>query len=129
MGIAPPEMAKTETILMRLIKKFHEKFIEKMSISSTEKLRCVAWQLDEYINENKKFKDAEFLRTLLSTVEYAIQQQGGTQWTVERAKKDLRGRTRGVNQHADKEKSLPRRRVPVSRDLAERLASVITTKE
>ncbi len=77
------------------------------------------------MEENKQYKDAEFLKGILAIIEFAAQQKGGTKWTVERAKRDMRGRTRGVNQFAEKkEATLPRRRVPISRDLARALADV-----
>jgi hypothetical protein len=122
MGMPPPEMAKTETLMMRYIRRFHEKFIERLTGGSKDTLRSAAWQLDEYIEDNKQFKDAEFLRTILATIEFAIQKKYGTKWTVERAKRDLRGRTRGVNQSYRDKAAPPRRQVPISRDLARQLA-------
>ncbi len=125
MGMPPPEMAKTETLLMRCIRQFHDKFVDRLTGSTTDTLRCAAWQIDQYMEENKQYKDAEFLKGILAIIEFAAQQKGGTKWTVERAKRDMRGRTRGVNQFAEKkEATLPRRRVPISRDLARALADV-----
>jgi hypothetical protein len=122
-GMPPPEMAKTETLLMRYIKRFHEKFTERLMNGSQDTLRSTAWQLDEYIGKNKKFKDAEFLKGVLATIEYAIQKKCGTKWSVERAKRDMRGRTRGVNQFAEqKVPVMPKRRIPISRELAKALA-------
>lgn len=125
MGMPPPLMAVKETILTRYIKKFHDSLVDRLAVSAKDTLRATAWQVDQYMDENKKFKDAEFLRGVLATLEYVIQQKYGGKWTVERAKRDMRGRTIGVNQHADKRKhERPRRRVPISRDLARALSDV-----
>jgi hypothetical protein len=100
MGMQPPEMAKIETILFRRIRKFHDYFVERLAVGAKDTLRCTAWQLDAYIEENKKYKDIDYLRTLLQTLEWVIQKKFSTAWSVERAKIDMRGRTRGVNQHS-----------------------------
>lgn len=112
-----PEMAKRETIMFRYVRRFHEQFVARLGADSKETLRCAAWQIDNYIEEHGKYKDADFLRTILATIEYVIQQKCKTKWTVERAKKDLRGRTRGINQSS---KQLPRtkRSAPVPINLS-----------
>lgn len=125
MGMPPPEMAKKETILARYVKKFHDQFVERLASSSRDTLRCTAWQIDQYIDDNKQFKDAEFLRAILATIEYVAQQKYGGKWTVARAKRDMRGRARNINQYADPAlKNNPRRRIPISRDLAKALANI-----
>lgn len=111
-----PEMAKRETIMFRYIRRFHEQFVGRLGIDSKETLRCAAWQIDNYLTEHGKYKDAEFLRTLLTTIEYVVQMKCNTKWTVARAKKDLRGRTRGINQWA--KPGTRRKRAPVPIDLA-----------
>lgn len=116
MGMPPPDMAKTETILVRYVKQFHEKFIERLSTGSKETLRSAAWQLDALIEENKKFKDAEYLKTMLSTIEWVIQKQFGGDWTVAKAKKDLRGRTKGINQFS-RDKSEVKKKLPMPEGL------------
>lgn len=116
-----PEMAKQETILFRYIRRFHEQFVYRLGMDSKDKLRCVAWQIDAYLEEHGKYKDADFLRTILSTLEYIIQKKCHTKWTVARAKKDLRGRTRGVNQWA--KPHVKRKRNPVSLDLSKSIES------
>lgn len=127
MGMPPPEMAKIETIMFRHIKTFHEKFIDRLSSSAKDTLRCVAWQLDGFIEENKQYKDIEYLRTMLSIIEWVIQKKYGTNWTVERAKKDLRGRTRGVNQYKRKG---TKKMVPISQDLKKAIESqVLSVKQ
>jgi hypothetical protein len=126
-----PEMAKRETIMFRYIRRFHEQFLNRLQNDSKETLRCAAWQIDAYLEEHGKFKDAEFLITLLHTIEYVIQKKCNTNWTVARAKKDLRGRTRGINQWADKN-APKKRRPPVSIDLSKtiekRLIEAIPTR-
>lgn len=115
-----PEMAKRETILYRYIRRFHEQFVYRLGLDSKDTLRCTAWQIDAYLEEHGKYKDADFIRTLLATIEYVIQKKCNTKWTVARAKKDLRGRTRGVNQWA---KGTRRRRNPVPIDLSKSIES------
>lgn len=109
-----PEMAKRETILFRYVRRFHEQFVARLGSDSKQTLRSAAWQIDAYLNEHGKYKDADFMRTILATIEYVIQKKCNTNWTVERAKKDLRGRTRGVNQSAKPGTRRKRVLVPVS---------------
>lgn len=113
-----PEMAKRETIMFRYIRRFHEQFVARLGADSKETLRCAAWQIDAYLEEHGKYKDADFLRTLLATIEFVIQKKCNTKWTVERAKKDLRGRTRGINQWAKPGTDRRRRKAPVPIDLS-----------
>jgi hypothetical protein len=101
MSMPPPEMAKKDTMLFRHITRFHDNFIGRLSNGSKDTLRSTAWQLDAFIQENKKYKDVEYLTNMLRIIEWVIQKKFGTNWTVARAKKDLRGRTRGVNQHKE----------------------------
>jgi hypothetical protein len=111
-----PQMAMHQTMIFRYIKQFHEKLLFRLQNDSKDTLRCAAWQLDNYLEEHGKFKDAEFIATLLHTIEYIIQKKWNCNWTVERAKKDLRGRTRGVNQFA--KKKLQKVGVPITADLS-----------
>lgn len=113
-----PEMAKRETIIFRYIRRFHEQILNRIQNDTKETLRSAAWQIDAYLEEHGKFKDAEFLITILHTIEYVIQKKCNTNWTVARAKKDLRGRTRGVNQWSNKN-APHRRRPPVAMDLSQ----------
>jgi hypothetical protein len=109
-----PEMARRETIMFRYIRRFHEQFVARLGTDSKDTLRCAAWQIDNYLTEHGKYKDADFLRTLLATIEYVIQRKCNTKWTVERAKKDLRGRTRGINQWAKPGQHRKRKVVPIN---------------
>ena len=112
MPLPLPEMAKSETLLMRTIRQFHEKFATRLMSMSASTLRATAWQLDAYFEENKKYKDAEFIKQLLAILEFGVQKKSASDWTLERAKKDLRGRTRGVNQYANQQKPLPEIKPP-----------------
>lgn len=114
-----PQMAKRETIMFRYIKKFHEQFQSRLGSDALETLRACAWQIEDYLDEHGKYKDAEFLRTLQQSIEWVIQKKCGTDWSVERAKRDLRGRTRGINQFAKPRQKLPRKRAPVSSKLSQ----------
>ncbi len=125
-----PEYAKVETILFRYIKRFHEQFLNRMGPSSKETLKGTAWQIEEYLEENGKYKDADFLRTIQATLEYYIQKksksESGAKWSVARAKKDMRGRGTGINQYSKNKP--PRKRAPVpiklSRSIDNRLLDI-----
>jgi hypothetical protein len=122
-----PEMAKgCYTVLYRAVIKFHEKLLERLGKDSGEyTLRKTAWQLDEYLEEHGKYIDAEFIQTLIHTIEFVIQkkcnQKGGKKWTVEWAKKSLMGRTKGVNQFGKQTTQPKRPKVPV--DLSQSIES------
>src|SRR5690349_16560170 len=92
MPLPLPKMPKSETLLMRTVRQFHEKFATRLKSMSASTLRATAWQLDAYYEENKKYKDAEFLKQLLAILEFGVQKKSNSDWTLERAKKDLRGR-------------------------------------
>lgn len=129
MPLPPPDMAKIDTQLIKHVRRFHEKFVYRLTSGSKEMLRSAAWQLDAFIQENKQYKDADYLRTMLKTVEWVIQKKWNTNWTVERAKRDLRGRTTGVNQFTA-DKPVKRRRVPISKNLQRSLEDrLIPSKE
>jgi hypothetical protein len=85
---------------MRHIMRLHQVIAARMNSDSVKTLRKTAWQIEEYLEEHGKFIDAEFLRALQKSLEKLVQRKTGTKWTVELAKRDLRGRTIGVNQFA-----------------------------
>lgn len=115
MSNMPRMAAANDTIFFRHIRQFHEKFVGHLGKVNKETLRCVAWQIDNYLEEHGKFKDADFLRSIITILEYVIQKKGNTNWTLARAKKDLRGRTLGVNQF---KRGTRRKRAPVPIDLS-----------
>lgn len=122
-----PEMAKRETIMFRYIRRFHEQFVSRLGMDSIETLRCAAWQIDAYLEEHGKYKDADFIKTILATLEFVIQKKGNNKWTIARAKKDLRGRTRGVNQWAKpgiRQKKRPIVPIELSKAIENRLVTV-----
>jgi hypothetical protein len=127
--LLPYMAARSETMLMRAIREFHERFTDRLDVT-IETLHYAAWQLDEYVEKNKQYKDAEFLATLLTTIEYIIYKKSGFKWTVKKAKRNMRGRTRGVNQFAAKhEPTLARKHIPISRELARDLADATKIKD
>lgn len=128
MPLPTPQMAKRDTLLVRHIKNFHEKFVDRVTSGSKETLRSTAWQIDAMIEENKKYRDSEYLRTILATIEWIIQKKWGTKWTVARAKSDLRGRTRGVNQHAPERDPITNK-LPVPASLQKALEAKLMLRE
>lgn len=67
-------------------------FLEYMQKSNLDTLRKTAHQLTDLYEENRAYNDAEFIRIMIRTLEHAIQQIGGTKWTVARSRKDMRGK-------------------------------------
>jgi hypothetical protein len=88
-----PQMAlSNDGLLTRHIKKFHEWFQQSLAKHSVITLRKTAWQLNVFYEENRKYKDVEFIKSLIEILEFVIQKKGNTDWTINKAKKDLRGR-------------------------------------
>ena len=114
-----PEAAKMgKTHLFRYIMQFHEKLLQRLGVDSVNTLRNTIWQLDEYLETNGKYADAEFMRSLIPTLEFICVKKGGDSfWTLDWAKKHLSGRVRGVNQFSKNYK--PKKRPKVSIDLSQ----------
>lgn len=120
-----PIYATRETVLMRWIKQFHEKVVNRFGSDAIDTMRATAWQIEEYLDTHGKYRDAEFLRTMQQSLEKIVQERGHTNWTVEKAKSDWRGRTIGVNQFSDKQQKPRRKRPPVSRRLSQEITEKI----
>lgn len=118
-----PNYAKRHTILMRKILQLHEIIANRLNSDSVDTLRASAWQIEEYLEEHGRYVDAEFIRTIQKSIEKVVQRTGGTKWTVEKAKRDLRGRTTGVNQFTRKTQ---RERAFAPRHLAQAIESKLT---
>lgn len=126
MPLPMPDMAtKHETLIYRYVVKFHERLLHRANIAKPPTLKCAAWQLDDYLKEHGKYKDSDFIRTIITILEYYVQKKDESDWTLQHAKKSLSGRTKGVNQYHKKPKAV-RRGAPVTEKLSKMLDHKLT---
>jgi hypothetical protein len=66
-------------------------------------MRRVAHELAVLEEQNRNFRDGAIFRLLRHETEFVIQDVGRTNWTVERSRRDLRGKTSRCdrNRHID----------------------------
>ncbi len=122
-----PEMAKKgETHIFRYIRRFHEILLSRLGSDSEITNKRTAWQLDNYLQEHGKFKDTDFIRTLIKTFEYYIQKKDGSNWSIAKSKKNLSGRATGVNQYSKNRPERQRSPVPIklSQAIDQRLVDI-----
>jgi hypothetical protein len=79
----------------KVVERFHQRWLKFLLNSSVQTLRRVAHELAEMEEANKGFRDNAILTLLRRELEFVIRDIGGTNWSVQRSRSDLRGRTRG----------------------------------
>jgi hypothetical protein len=79
----------------KAVQRFHQRWLKFLLNSSVQTLRRVAHELGTMEEANQGFRDGAILTLLRRELEFAIQDMGGTKWSVQRSCNDLRGRTRG----------------------------------
>jgi hypothetical protein len=75
--------------------RFHERWLKFLLNATPQTMRRVAHELGTMEEANQGFRDGAILTLLRRELEFAIQDIGGTKWSVQRSRNDLRGRTRG----------------------------------
>ena len=79
----------------KVVIRFHQRWLKFLLNSSVQTLRRVAHELAAMEEANKGFRDNAILTLLRKELEFVIRDIGGTNWSVQRSRNDLRGRTRG----------------------------------
>jgi hypothetical protein len=77
----------------KAVHRFHQRWLRFLLTASLQTQRRVAHELFDLEMENRGYLDGEVLGLLRRHLEHAIQSIGKTGWTVQRSRRDLRGRT------------------------------------
>jgi hypothetical protein len=87
----------------KAVSRFHERWLRFLLSASLQTQRRVCHELFDLEQENRNYLDGQFLSVLRKTLEHVIQDIGKTPWTVQRSRRDLRGKTRrrDRNRHID----------------------------
>lgn len=94
----------------KAVKRFHQRWLKFLLNSSVQTLRRVAHELATMEQANAGYRDGAILTLLRRELEFVIGDVGGTDWSVERSRNDLRGRTRGRRTSHDRVDDAARRR-------------------
>jgi hypothetical protein len=99
--------------------RFHQRWVQFLLHSSLQTQRRVCHELYYLEQANRDYLDAQFLGVLRKTLEYVIRDIGGSSWSVERSRHDLRGKTRRyanrrpIHIDGDLQRALTRRLSPI----------------
>jgi hypothetical protein len=85
----------------KAVQRFHRRWLAFLLNSSIQTQRRVCHELFDLEQANRDYLDGQFLSVLRKTLEHVIQDIGKTPWSVQRSRRDLRGRTRrrSANHH------------------------------
>jgi hypothetical protein len=78
----------------KAVSRFHKRWVQFLLSASLQTQRRVCHELFDLEQENRDYLDGQFLLVLRKTLEHVIQDIGNTPWSVQRSRRDLRGRTR-----------------------------------
>jgi hypothetical protein len=78
----------------KAVQRFHRRWLAFLLNSSIQTQRRVCHELYDLEQANRDYLDGQFLSVLRKTLEHVIRDIGGTAWSVQRSRRDLRGRTR-----------------------------------
>jgi hypothetical protein len=79
----------------KLVARFHRAWLKFLLNSTPQTMRRVAHELAAMEEANACYRDAAILALLRRELEFVIRDVSGSNWSVERSRNDLRGRTRG----------------------------------
>jgi hypothetical protein len=88
--------------------RFHRRWLSFLLCSSMQTMRRVAHELCALEAENRDYRDGAIFCLLRRDLEFVVRDIGGTNWSVARSRRDLRGRTRRhpcvpIDHHLQKE--------------------------
>jgi hypothetical protein len=78
----------------KAVSRFHERWVRFLVSASLQTQRRVCHELFDLEQANRDYLDGQFLSVLRKTLEHVIQDIGQSSWSVQRSRRDLRGRTR-----------------------------------
>jgi hypothetical protein len=81
----------------KAVRRFHQKWLKFLLSASLQTQRRVCHELFDLEQANRDYLDGQFLSVLRRTLEHVIQDIGKSSWSVQRSRRDLRGRTRRCN--------------------------------
>jgi hypothetical protein len=103
----------------KAVQRFHRRWLAFLLNSSIQTQRRVCHELYDLEQANRDYLDAQFISVLRKTLEHVIRDIGKSTWSVQRSRRDLRGRTRRRNatRHihvdADVQRAISRRLSPM----------------
>lgn len=81
--------------------RFHARWVRFLLSASVQTLKRVAHELYGLEKEHAGYRDGTIFRLLRTETEFVIKDVSGSDWTVQRSLRDLRGRTRRNHQQID----------------------------
>ncbi len=110
----------------KAVSRFHQKWLNFLLSASLQTQRRVCHELFDLEQANRDYLDGQFLAVLRKTLEHVIQDIGKTPWSVQRSRRDLRGRThrrsanRQIHVDDDLQQAISRRLSPMDGAASER---------
>lgn len=118
----PCMVLEDDAVMVKHVKKFHEWMYLHVNKYSVVTLRKSAWQLHMFYEDNKKFRDVEFIKPIIEFIEFIIQKKSNSNWTIKKAKTDMRGR------FSSRYSRIPKQ-IPIPQDLSKALRERVLQTE
>src|SRR5690242_3826839 len=86
-------------VMSRRVERFHRQWTRFLLNATQQTMRRVCHELATLAEHEAHFQDAAFIGVLRRTLEFVITDTGRTKWSVERSRRDLRGRVGKRRRH------------------------------